>query len=240
MGRIRALLTTIGTILIAYGVNDGQGWEPVIGAVMAVGSLGWGTWLHFGTKTSASLSWSLVRKTVNSVGSALVTYGIVEPDKVSSILMAVGALGPVLAIYYTGIANDEDGDDASTSSGSSFVLLGMLSLGCLALPSCADFQFSPTITSQGCIEEEFKTAEYGTYTIRGCLDGYAEIEWLGEELDSGDAVRIKMTIYGTGVFTIAYSSDGESWLEWSEKSGISFGDVPPEAVEVIELESSTK
>jgi hypothetical protein len=108
LGQLRALLTAIGTVLTTWGITDGNQWAPVVGVIIAGISLTWG-WLHHkDPATPSTLEWSLVRKFVNIAGSAAVTYGILNPDRVGAIATTVAALGPLLAASYSWIANSDD------------------------------------------------------------------------------------------------------------------------------------
>lgn len=135
LGQIRALLTAVGTVLTTWGVSDGNQWAPVVGVIIAGISLTWG-WLHHkDPSTPSTLEWSLVRKFVNIAGSAAVTYGILNPDRVGAIATTVAALGPLLAASYSWIANSED-DHPGPPAVPVWLLLA--ALACL-LPSCAEY-----------------------------------------------------------------------------------------------------
>ena len=139
LGQLRAVLTAIGTMLATWGLSDGQQWTPVIGIVLALVSLTWGLLHHRDPATPGRLSWSLFRKTLNVCGSAAVAYGLLHPDKLSSMAAVAAALGPLLASWYSWVDNSTAGDpdDDEPPFHRLPLLLLMAAATCLLLGACA-------------------------------------------------------------------------------------------------------
>ena len=107
LGQIRAALTALGTVLATWGVNDGNQWAPAVGIIVALISVTWGLLHHRSPATPGRLSWSLVRKTWNIIGTAALTYGYLNPEKVQGIEKLLAATGPLLAAVCSWIDNSE-------------------------------------------------------------------------------------------------------------------------------------
>lgn len=137
LGQIRAALTAAGTVLATWGINDGNAWAPIVGVVVAAISLTWGLLHHKDPATQGSLKWSLVRKFANVAGSAAITYGLLNPEKVQGIEMMVATLGPLLASWFSWIDNSETDDSGDESGGNTGLWLLMLFV-VLLLPGCAN------------------------------------------------------------------------------------------------------
>jgi hypothetical protein len=131
-GQIRAMLTALSGVLVAWGISDGHGWMPIIGMMLATVSLLGGILAHRGGSAPGGVAWSLVRKTINATGAALVTYGITSPEQAESVYLFTGALGPLLASAFSWIDNDEPGAPPFGGFGMIFLLLAAT----LFLPSC--------------------------------------------------------------------------------------------------------
>lgn len=111
LGQLRTALTALGTVLATWGINDGNAWAPVTGAILALISVTWGILHHKDTATPGTLKWSLVRKLVNILGSAGITYGFLNSEKVQGIEMLVAAAGPLLAAAFSWIDNETPAED---------------------------------------------------------------------------------------------------------------------------------
>lgn len=153
LGQIRAALTAAGTVLATWGINDGNAWAPVTGVVIALISLTWG-WLHHKDPvTPGSLKWSLVRKFANVAGSAAITYGMLNPEKVHGIEVLIATLGPLLASWFSWIDNSDDApsddDEPKAKTGLWLLLLCLPFL----LPGCSGYPITAKIDT-----------EYGTIT----------------------------------------------------------------------------
>lgn len=101
LGQFRALLTTLAGVLVAWGLNDGHGWMPVVGVFLAIFSLVGGIRTHLDPNKPGGVAWSLIRKLLNAAGAAAVTYGFTSPEQAESAAHLVGALGPVLAGFFS-------------------------------------------------------------------------------------------------------------------------------------------
>jgi len=97
LSQLRAILTAAGSALTTWGLNDGNNWAPVAGVILALVSLLWGVAFHRDPANPGKIKWSLVRKFFNAAGTALVTYGVINPDKVDSVVALLAVLGPMLA-----------------------------------------------------------------------------------------------------------------------------------------------
>ena len=134
LGQIRAFLTAAGAALATWGINDGNAWVPVVGVLVAVISVTWGLLHHKDPATQGTLQWSLVRKLLNVAGSAAITYGILNPEKVQGLEMLAATLGPLLASMCSWIDNSSDGDPDDGPPTHLWILAGA---AILFLPSCA-------------------------------------------------------------------------------------------------------
>ena len=92
LGQIRAILTAAGSALATWGLDDGNAWAPIVGIILALVSCTWGLLHHRDPATPGVVSWSAVRKLLNLIGSAAVTYGFLNPEKVGSIEAVAAAL----------------------------------------------------------------------------------------------------------------------------------------------------
>jgi hypothetical protein len=136
LGQLRALLTALGTVLVTWGVSDGNQWLPIIGVLLAGYSLTWGLLHHQDPATPGRMSWSLVRKFVNMLGTALVTYGVLHPDRMASIVPLFAALGPIAAAHFSWVDNNDDNSEPPA------VPLWLLLLAMVPfLPSCAGTEY---------------------------------------------------------------------------------------------------
>jgi len=155
LGTFRAVLTALGASLATWGVNDGNQWAPVIGAILAIISATWGVLHHCDPSTPSTIRWSLVRKAANAIGSALVTYGALNPEKVAGLEMLIAAFGPLLALWFTQIDNSESAgeeEDIDPLKPNINLLLFLLAAGCLlALPGCT-FTFHPDGSATGTLD----------------------------------------------------------------------------------------
>ena len=158
LGQIRAALTAAGTVLATWGINDGNSWAPIVGVVVAAISLTWGLLHHKDSTTQGSLRWSLVRKFANVAGSAAVTYGLLNTEKVHGLEMLIASFGPLLASWFSWIDNSEaDGDDNGTGGDAGLLLLLMCSV--LILPGCANMPIHASLeTPYGDITTDSKGA----------------------------------------------------------------------------------
>lgn len=116
LGILRAFLTSLGAVLVTFGVTDGHAFLPIVGIVLSLVSLGWGVLWHRDPHKPGKIQWSLIRKFCNAVTSALATYGFLHPGQVSGVMMLVATLGPLLAVHLSFIDNspeqpEEDSDD---------------------------------------------------------------------------------------------------------------------------------
>lgn len=136
LGQLRAALTASGTVLTTWGVSDGNLWAPVIGVLLAGYSFTWGLLHHKDPSTSGGVSWSLLRKLVNAVGTALVTYGVLNPERLDAIAVLIAALGPLLASRYSWIDNKLPNDEPPSNPPAVLSLLLLLPL-CVLLSSCS-------------------------------------------------------------------------------------------------------
>ncbi len=144
LGQVRAALTAAGAVLATWGINDGNDWAPITGIVVTFISLSWG-WLHHrDPATSTTFKWSLFRKLINVAGSALITYGLLNPEKVQGVEVLIAALGPLLASWFSWIdnspANPTD-DDTRPPDGLWLILAAILFI----MPSCAEFPINAQI-----------------------------------------------------------------------------------------------
>lgn len=109
LGQIRAILTALGAALTVWGLHDpsGQAWMPIVGILMAFLSLTWGILHHRDPRKPGRISWSLFRKFLNITGTAAVTYGVMHPERFTSLETLIAALGPILAASFSWIDNSE-------------------------------------------------------------------------------------------------------------------------------------
>lgn len=107
LGQIRAALTALGTVLATWGWNDGHQWAPAAGIIVALVSVTWGLLHHRSPETPGRLSWSLVRKSWNIIGTAALTYGYLNPEKFQGIEILLATTGPLLASVFSWIDNSE-------------------------------------------------------------------------------------------------------------------------------------
>lgn len=145
LGQIRAALTAAGTVLATWGINDGNAWAPTVGVIVAAISLTWGWAHHKDSSTPGNLKWSVLRKFVNVAGSACVTYGFLNPEKVQGIEVLIASLGPLAAAWFSWIDNSDDtgpDDDPPAKSGLWLLLLCAILLlpGCAGMPIRASFE----------------------------------------------------------------------------------------------------
>lgn len=131
-GQLREVLAAAGTALATWGVSDGHQWDPVAGVIAALVSVTWGVLHHRDPDKPGRLRWSLVRKLANVTGAAVVTYGFVSPEKVDSLLAMLAVIGPMLALAFSFIDND-DGKGGRGGTSCWIFLLASLSL---LLPGC--------------------------------------------------------------------------------------------------------
>jgi hypothetical protein len=122
-------------MLATWGISDGNQWAPVIGVLLALVSATWGILHHRNPATPGRLSWSLVRKLANVAGSAAVTYGLLNQDRVASVTVLIAAIGPLLAARYSWVDNSEDA--TPPFGGGTPLWLMMAAVCCLLLPGCA-------------------------------------------------------------------------------------------------------
>lgn len=158
LGQIRAALTAAGTVLATWGINDGNAWAPVAGVVVAAISLTWGLLHHKDPTTQGSLKWSLVRKFANVAGSAAITYGLLNPEKVQGIEMMMATLGPLLASWFSWIDNS-DTDDTDEGTGGKAGLWMLMIFVVLLVPGCANMPIHASLeTPYGDITTDSKGA----------------------------------------------------------------------------------
>jgi|GEM_PF-5146928 len=232
LGQLRALLTACGTVLATWGFTDGHQWQPVVGVIMVLYSLTWGLLHHKDPSKPGSLSWSLVRKAVNIIGTALVTYGFVSPEKIESLVPLVAALGPILASMFSFIGND-DGKKSPPPGGMVLPLFILPML--LFLPGCstpAEIRFTP----DGCVMAGQKVPGYPNMVWFGaCNDNRWAAEWTVEQLDGATLQTVRLEYNTVSEETRFLYLTEEGWIEWSSKSGIVIGPVPePVLVELPE------
>lgn len=147
LGQIRAALTAAGTVLATWGINDGNAWAPIVGGIVAVLSVTWGLLHHRDPLTQGQLKWSVLRKCVNVLGSAGITYGLLNPEKVEGVDALLAALGPLLASVWSWIDNEPDTDlDDGPGDIHLLLLIGAVSL--LLLPGCAEFPITGRIDTE--------------------------------------------------------------------------------------------
>jgi hypothetical protein len=158
LGLVGSTLTATGTVLATWGINDGHQWAPIVGIVLALVSLTWGLLHHKDPATPGTLKWSLVRKTINVAGSAAITYGFLNPERVQGIEVLAASLGPLLAAWFSWIDNETTaGDDGDPGPDGLHLLLALICLTALLLPSCADFPVTGSIqTPYGTITTDAK------------------------------------------------------------------------------------
>lgn len=128
LGQVRAFLSALAGVLIAFGLKDGHGWEPTIGIAMLGVSLTWGLY-H---KEGWSSVWSVARKLLNALGAAAATYGFLTPEKAEAM---VGLVGPIISIITSWKANGDGSTKPPTG---------------LALPLIMAFGISMCFFSSGC------------------------------------------------------------------------------------------
>jgi len=107
-GQLREVLTAVGAALTTWGISDGHGWAPVVGCASVLYATTWGVLHHKDPNKPGVLSWSLVRKAINVIGSAAITYGLTAEEDVASIATLAAVLGPVIAMRCSFISNTED------------------------------------------------------------------------------------------------------------------------------------
>ena len=132
LGQIRELLAALGAVLVTWGISDGNQWSPVIGVLIAAYSLTWGLLHHRDPATPGRMSWSLVRKFINVLGTALVTYGVLHPDRFNALVPLVAALGPLLAAHFSWVDNNPEDGPQDPGPPLWIFLLALIPL----LPSC--------------------------------------------------------------------------------------------------------
>jgi hypothetical protein len=157
-GQFRAVLLALGTMLATLGFSDGNNWMPVVGIILAGWSLTWGLLHHKDPANPGTLSWSLLRKFVNAIGSAALAYGYKHPEQINAIMAFVAALGPLAAAHFSWISNKPD--DEETDQGPDGMSIPIIAIGFICfflLPSCADYPIKARIiTDYGTISADAK------------------------------------------------------------------------------------
>jgi len=156
LGQVRAFLTAAGASLATWGFNDGNAWAPIVGIILAAISGTWGLLHHKDPTTAGSLRWSLVRKFANVAGSACITYGFLNPERVQGIEVLIASAGPLLASWFSWIDN-ESMDDDELNGGGGTNMLWIVGFASILLTSCAEFPINARIdTDYGTIETDAK------------------------------------------------------------------------------------
>lgn len=183
IGQLREVLTAAGAVLATWGISDGNGWAPAIGAVLALASLLWGVAWHRDKGKPGKVRWTLVRKFVNALGAAAVTYGVLNPDKVQSVDTLLAAIGPVVASATSWISNGGDG----TSSGSPLLLVVAL-MPFFALAGCETMAIRGSV---GYIDPNTGTKAGMTYEPGSHSAGwYVKVPWSGKDKDSASGALV--------------------------------------------------
>jgi hypothetical protein len=235
LGQLRALFTTLAGVLVAWGVNDGHNWMPIVGVLLAVTSLAGGIRAHLDPAKPGKLAWSLIRKALNAGGAAAVTYGALSADQAANLALFLGALGPILASVFSWIDNDDGSHLDFGGPGLPMILLLLAAV--MFLPSCGI-----TITEDGCILGKYQRDGHAYYAgpcVGPDLDGDGEsdidrfrVQWTNT---SGDRLRATYSTAG-GRTVIEYRDENGVWIKWSSKSGVSIGPVPVEVQRALEGE----
>lgn len=230
LGQLRFLLTATGTALATWGFTDGHSWEPVIGIIMVLFSLTWGFLYHKKPGSSGKVYWSLVRKAVNIIGTALVTYGYVDTGKVESIDQIVAALGPILAGLFSFIGNGDG--KVSVNKFNNLILMAFVAFG---LSACSNSS-TTRITPDGCIMFGQKVPDYPNVVWFGaCNDNRWVAEWEALQMDGETLQKVRAEYSEEFGVVFKYAVDG-GWIEWSSKSGIVIGAIPAPVVEEMKEE----
>ncbi len=110
LGQLRAVLSALGSAIAVWGFTDpaGEDWQGAVGAILIAVSLVWGLVHHRDPGAPGRLSWSLLRKLVNVLGTMAVTYGFLHPEKVEVIGVIVASLGPLFASLWSWVDNSPD------------------------------------------------------------------------------------------------------------------------------------
>jgi hypothetical protein len=154
LGQIRALLTASGSALATWGITDGNAWAPITGALLAIISATWGVLHHKDPARPGVIKWSLVRKAVNAIGTAAITYGLINPEKVDGAEMVLASLAPFAAMAFSWIDNDSDDGDKGPDGINLLLLVSFLAF---LIPSCADFPIVARLeTEYGTVETDSK------------------------------------------------------------------------------------
>ena len=122
LGQLRALLTVVGTALATFGYHRGYSWEPVIGVVALMASLGWSVYYKEGWEAIQSV----IRKIASAIGTGVVVYGMMTPEKSEAL---VGIVGPLMAMFGSWKANG--GKFPPVGTGVKLLLAVMLVAGAL-------------------------------------------------------------------------------------------------------------
>jgi len=229
MGQLRAALTATGSALATWGVTDGNEWAPVVGVILALVSVLWGVAFYRKKDEKMTVRYSLIRKLVNAVGVALITYEVTSPEQIDKILVLVGALGPIIASSFSWVVNSE-GD---TTGGTGKYLPGLLLVaGALVtlFPSCG-----LRMTPDGCVLGVYERD--GTKYLAGpCFgedmdgDGDNDINRYRVRWETEDGLAARATYWvgpGARPVVVEYLVSPGLWVGWSSKSGVVIGPLPP-------------
>jgi len=98
LGQVRALLSALAGVLIAFGLKDGHQWQPAIGVAVLGISFTWGLY----NKTGMAALWSTLRKLLNTGITAAATYGFLSTDRAEAL---IALIGPVVIMVMSWKAN---------------------------------------------------------------------------------------------------------------------------------------
>lgn len=107
-------------------------------------------------------------------------------------------------------------------------------LGLGGLVSCSAVSgIDVRVTNDGCVLAGKSTAKGGQYYAGICADGRFVARWDQRQAD-GSLKEIRYTRFPDGKIDIEYR-DGNLWLGWDDKSGVTVGEIPVTSVEQLAL-----
>ena len=218
LGLIREILTAVGAGLVTFGVQAPQVViESVIGALMVLAGIGWALYANEGTQTI----FTLFRKLLSAGGGVAVAFGLMTPEKVEALL---GALGPIIALVWS--IHSKGGTLPPITS----AIMLFLALGSFGLTSCAI-----ELTPDGCVLGTYSKSGYN-YKAGPCMGEDGEIDRARIQWETPDDQLVRATFFKENMSAgplVEYRTKGGIWIEWSAKSGVIIGPIPPGLDEAI-------
>lgn len=102
---------------------------------------------------------------------------------------------------------------------------------CMLVAACG----SPMkFTEDGCVLQSYNK-DGVTYYAGPCVGADNKIDRVRFEWENDEGISVRATISGDQKMTVEYlTPDGGTWVEYSEKSGMLLGVIPPEVRAVLD------